>query len=386
MDKVRMGIIGVGNMGSSHVKWILGGEIPGMELTAIADRRASQRDLVRSIPGGEQVTCFTEGTELIDSGLCDAVLIATPHYDHPPLAIRAFAKGLNVLCEKPAGVFTKAVREMNAAAQASGKRFGIMFNQRTNAMYRKMREIVQSGELGAMKRCNWMVTDWYRSQSYYDSGAWRATWAGEGGGVLLNQCPHNLDLWQWICGMPVTVRAFVREGAWHDIEVEDDVTCYVTYENGATGVFITSTGDTPGTNRFEVLMDGGKLVAENGVLTMTKLAMGEKEFSATYKGGFGEPERTVIEVETDGENLQHVGVLRAFAKSLIENTPLVASGEEGIRGLTLSNAMHLSSWLDQTVTLPLDEDLFWEMLQKRIATSRHKTAESEVVLDTAGTY
>ncbi len=386
MQTVRMGIIGVGNMGSTHARSILGGDIPGMTLTAIADRRASQRDFVKSLPGGEAVTCFTEGTELIDSGTVDAVLIATPHYDHPVLAKAAFAKGLHVLCEKPAGVYTQAVQEMNEAATRSGRVFAIMFNQRTNALYRKMREIVSGGELGEIKRCIWIVTDWYRSQSYYDSGAWRATWAGEGGGVLLNQCPHNLDLWQWICGMPTTVRAFCREGAWHDIEVEDDVTCYTTYANGATGVFITSTGDTPGTNRFEILMDGGKLVAENGVLTMTKLSMGEKEFSATYKGGFGEPEKTETIVETDGENPQHTGVLKAFAGAILLGTPLVAPGEEGIRGLTLSNAMHLSSWLDQTVTLPLDEGLFLTELQKRIATSRHKADDGGKVLGTEGTY
>ncbi|MCL2810745.1 MAG: Gfo/Idh/MocA family oxidoreductase [Clostridia bacterium] len=386
MAVLRMGVIGVGNMGTSHIRWILDGDVPGMELVAVADQKQSRLDHVRALPGCEGIACFAEGTELIDSGTADAVLIATPHYDHPPLAIRAFERGLHVLCEKPAGVYTKAVREMNQAAARSGKRFGMMFNQRTNALYRKMREIIVSGELGEIKRTNWLVTDWYRSQSYYDSGAWRATWAGEGGGVLLNQCPHNLDLWQWICGMPVSIRAFCREGAWHDIEVEDDVTCYATYANGATGVFITSTGDTPGTDRFEVLMDKGKLVAENGVLTMTKLAMGEKEFSATYTGGFGEPERTVSVVETDGQNLQHVGVLRAFVDAALNGGPLVAPGEEGLFGLTLSNAMHLSSWLDKTVTLPLDEDLFLRLLKERAATSRHKTSDNDVVLNTEGSY
>ena len=386
MAVLRMGVIGVGNMGTQHVQWILEGQVPGMVLAAVADRNRSRLDFVRALPGAGGVACFAEGAELIDSGAVDAVLIATPHYDHPPLAIRAFERGLHVLCEKPAGVYTKAVRKMNEAAARSGKRFGMMFNQRTNALYRKMYEIVHSGELGEIKRSNWLVTDWYRSQSYYDSGAWRATWAGEGGGVLLNQCPHNLDLWQWICGMPVSVRAFCREGAWHDIEVEDDVTCYATYANGATGVFITSTGDTPGTNRFEILLDKGKLVAENGTLIMTKLAMGEKEFSATYKGGFGEPEHTVAVVETDGQNLQHLGVLRAFADAVLAGGPMVAPGEEGILGLTLSNAMHLSSWLGETVTLPLDEDLFERMLQERAATSRHKPEGGDIVFSTEGTY
>ena len=248
-----------------------------------------------------------------------------------------------------------------------------------------MKEIIDSGAMGRIRRTNWIITDWYRPQSYYDSGAWRSTWAGEGGGVLLNQCPHNLDLWQWICGMPSKVRAFTHEGKWHDIEVEDDVTAYVEYPNGATGVFITSTGDFPGTNRLEVTMDGGKLVCDGSKLMLYKADQFVDDFSATYKGGFGEPGLTVTEVETDGENPQHAGVLRKFAAHILRGEPLVAPGIEGINGLTLSNAMHLSSWLNETVELPLDEDRFLEELNKRRATSRLKTGPS-VTLDTEGTY
>ena len=222
-----------------------------MELTAVADRKESRRVWCKeNLP--ESVTIFEEGKDLIASGKCDAVLIAVPHYQHPELAIDAFDHDLHVLCEKPAGVYTKQVRLMNERAQASDKVFAMMFNQRTNCVYRKMHELVTSGELGAIKRVNWIITDWYRTQSYYDSGDWRATWDGEGGGVLLNQCPHNLDLLQWICGMPSRVHAFCHNGKWHDIEVEDDVTAYLEYPNGATGVFITTTADAPGTNRFEV--------------------------------------------------------------------------------------------------------------------------------------
>ena len=260
-----------------------------------------------------------------------------------------------------------------------------MFNQRTNCVYRKMKEIVDSGEMGKIRRTNWIITDWYRPQSYYDSGAWRATWGGEGGGVLLNQCPHNLDLWQWICGMPSKVTAFLHNGKWHDIEVEDDVTAYVEYPNGATGVFITSTGDAPGTNRLEVTLDGGKLVCDGKKLWMYKLDEFVDDFSAHWKNGFGAPGCTEIEVETDGENPQHAGVLRQFAAHLLRGEPLTALGEEGINGLMISNAMHLSSWTGKTVTLPIDEDLFLEELNKRRATSRLKTGAS-VTLDTEGTY
>lgn len=384
MEKVRLGIIGAGNMGSGHIGNYKKGLLPEIEITAVADRRQERRDWAKA-ELGDAVAIFSEGSDLIASGLVDAILIAVPHYQHPTLAIEGFQHNLHVLCEKPAGVYTKAVREVNEMAQKVNTTYAIMFNQRTNCVYRKMREIIQSGEMGRIRRTNWLITNWYRSQSYYDSGAWRATWSGEGGGVLLNQCPHNLDLWQWICGMPVRVRAFTHNGKWHDIEVEDDVTAYVEYPNGATGVFITSTGDTPGTNRFEVMLDGGKLVVENDKLYMYKLEMPEPEFTKTYKGGFGEPKYEKTEVETDGENPQHVGVLKAFAAHILKGEPLVASGIEGINGLTLSNAMHLSSWTDQTVELPLDEDKFLEELQKRVKTSRRKEGAS-ITLDTEGTY
>ena len=389
MEQVKIGIIGVGNMGSDHSKRIVNGDVPELKLVAVADRSQARRDWAKeNLP--EDVKIFNEGDELIDSGVCDAVLIAVPHYQHPTLAVRAFEKGLHVMCEKPAGVYTLAVREMNEAAKKSGKVFGMMFNQRTNCVYRKMHELVHSGELGAIKRVNWIITDWYRTQSYYDSGSWRATWDGEGGGVLLNQCPHNLDLIQWICGMPSRVRAFCHEGKWHDIEVEDDVTAYLEYPNGATGVFVTTTGDAPGTNRFEITLEMGKLVCElseqGTTLTLYKLAENEREFCRTCPQGFAKPEMEIIEVETDGQNPQHNGVLKAFAANILRGEPLVAGGEEGINGLTLSNAMHLSSWLDRTVELPLDEELFLSELNKRRAASNKKEEKEAVTFDVDGTY
>ena len=383
MEQVRLGIIGVGNMGTGHALSLMAGDVPEMALTAVADVNPARLLWAEeNLPG---VARFDDAQQLMESGLVDAVLVATPHYLHPPLVISALEHGLHVISEKPAGVYTKAVREMNEAAAKSDKTFAIMFNQRTNCVYRKMKEIISSGELGQIRRTNWIITNWYRSQSYYDSGSWRATWDGEGGGVLLNQCPHNLDLWQWLCGMPVKVQAFTHNGKWHDIEVEDDVTAYVEYANGATGVFITSTGDAPGTNRLEVTMDGGKLVCDGSTLKMYRLSQDINEFSATYKGGFGMPDVTEIEVETDGENPQHPGVLRAFAAHILRGEPLTAEGYEGINGLTLSNAMHLSSWLGRAVTLPLDEELFLAELNRRRATSRVKTGAA-VTLDTRGTY
>ena len=322
---------------------------------------------------------------MIDSGVCDTVIVATPHYFHSPIAIYAFEKGKNVLTEKPAGVYTKQVEEMNAAAKKSGKVFGIMYNQRTNPKFQKMREIVQSGELGELKRCIWIITNWYRTQAYYDSGTWRATWAGEGGGVLLNQCPHQLDLWQWIFGMPNRVMGHCKYGHWHNIEVEDEVTAYAEYPNGATGAFITTTGECPGTNRLEITGTKATLICQDGKLIMKKLEMDEREWCATCQEGFRAPSYETIEVETDGQNGQHPAVLNAFAAHILRGEPLVADGREGINGLMLSNAIHLSSWLGHPVTLPIDEKLFLEKLNERRATSLVKTGES-VFSDTNGTY
>lgn len=384
MEKVRLGIIGAGNMGSGHIGNYKKGLLPEIEITAVADRRQERREWARG-ELGEGVAIFSEGSELIASGLVDAILIAVPHYQHPGLAMEGFRHGLHVMCEKPAGVYTKQVREMNAAADACDRVFGMMFNQRTNCVYRKIKEMIDGGELGSIKRVNWIITDWYRTQYYYDSGAWRATWDGEGGGVLLNQCPHQLDLIQWLCGMPCRVRAFLHEGKWHDIEVEDDVTAYLEYPNGATGVFITTTGDAPGTNRLEISGDLGKVVCENDEITFFKNKVSDRAFSESATEGFAKPECERIQVETDGRNLQHVEVLCRFAGAILRGEALVADGREGMNGLTLSNAMHLSSWLDKTVDLPFDEDLYLELLNQRRATSRAKE-DRGVTLNTEGSY
>ncbi len=383
--KVKLGIIGLGNMGTGHTKNILAGKVPAIEVTAIADIDQARLDWAKeNLP--ESIARYASADELMQSGSCEAVLICVPHYDHPGIAIAALKQDLHVLCEKPAGVYTKQVREMNEFAASKPELvFAMMFNQRTNPVYRKMHEIVSSGAMGAVKRTNWIITNWYRTQAYFDSGSWRATWAGEGGGALINQAPHNLDLWQWICGMPKMVQAHCHFGKWHDIEVEDDVTAYVEYENGATGVFITSTADAPGTNRFEVTLEWGKLVCENNKLYQWKLSQNERELCYSSKEGFAKLEVDYSELVTEGENSQHNGILQNFAEAILHGAELIAKGAEGIDSLSLSNAMYLSSWLDRSIKLPLDEDLFLAELDKRRATSRQKKTGS-VVLDTEGTY
>lgn len=387
MSLLKVGVIGIGNMGSSHTLQLDGNEIEGATLTAVCDVCTKKIEWTKKNTTGE-VQFFQDEDAFLNEADIEAVIIATPHYNHPAFAKKAFANGLHVLVEKPAGVYTKSVREMNEAAKASGKVFSIMYNQRTKPLYQKLRELIQFGELGEIKRTNWIITDWYRSQSYYDSSEWRATWKGEGGGVLLNQAPHQLDLWQWTTGlMPKRIQAFSKFGKYHDIEVEDEVTAYVEYENGATGVFITSTGEAPGTNRFEIVGDRGKIVVENEKLTFYRLTQSEREFNASFTGGFGEPECWEIEIPIKGENRAHLGIIQNWIDAILKDTPLLAPGEEGVKGLEISNAIYLSSWLNKAIELPIDEDVYYEKLQEKVSNSTFKKKNSSnVTLSVDGTH
>ncbi len=363
MDIVRFGIVGIGNMGSAHAMQLFEGRVKGARLSAVCDCREERLQWAKE--RFEGVSLYENYESLLDSGEVDAVLIATPHKLHPIIACRAFERKLNVLTEKPAGIDTASVARMNQAAAESGTVFGIMYNQRTNQLYRKLHDLVQEGLLGEIKRFVWIINNWYRTQAYYDSGDWRATWNGEGGGVLLNQCPHNLDIWQWILGMPVRLRAFCREGHYHQIQVEDDATIYAEYEGGANAVFITSTGEYPGTNRMEISGTRGKAVVENGCLKLYLLDQDEREICYTSKEGMPQEKVNCQVIEQKEAGGGHLDILQNYTNAVLYGEELLAPGIEGIRGLTLSNAAYLSAWKDDWVSLPLNQQEFCEYLCKK---------------------
>ncbi len=374
MEAIRLGVIGIGNMGSEHCRSILAGRTPEIRLCAVADLRHSRRAWAReNLPSAVRV--FASGSELIRADACDAVLIAAPHPAHEPLAVEALRAGLDVLCEKPMAVTARQAGRMLAAARESGRTLALMFNQRTGSAYRAVRAMLRAGELGQIKRVLWTATDWYRSQRYYDSGAWRATWSGEGGGVLLNQCPHQLDLLIWLFGMPAAVRARCGEGQWHRIEVEDDVTAMLEFEGGATGVFVASTGDYPGTNRLEISGEYGKLVCEGGIIRLWKLDRSERGLCFSTPDPWPHPTawERVLRIDDPGEG--HVGVLNAFAAHLLRGEPTIASAEDGLNAIRLSNAIHLSAWTGERVALPADEARFEALLDERISRSAAKHGE-----------
>ena len=384
MDKVRYGIIGFGNIGNAHFDIQQG--LENAELVAISDINPSRLESAKE-KGGDKLKYFSNNEEMMKSGLIDAIIIATPHYVHPEIAIMGFENGLHVLTEKPAGVYTKQVNEMNEAAAKSDKLFGISFQNRFIPAYQKIHEMVASGVLGEICNVNIVVTDWFRTQTYYDSGTWRATWAGEGGGVLINQCPHNMDLWQWWLGMlPTKVTAFTHEGKWHDIEVEDDVTAYVEYANGANGVFVTSTGTYPNTNRVEIQGDLGKIIFENGKLIHQKSKESASKFLKESESLWNNPGMDEFEIECEPAGELHKKLVQNFTNAILGKEELYIPGTEGIKGLTISNAIHLSGWLGKTIELPLDEEMFLSELNKKIASSKKKEVVEKVAASMEGSY
>ncbi len=380
---IKVGIIGIGNQGGHYAQYMTQSKY--LELAAVADINPARLEWAKeTVPHAAR---FSDAIEMLDSGLIEACIVVTPHYDHPRYAIECMKRGIHVLVDKPAGVHTKQVREMNAMADAHPEiKFGVMFCLRTIEVYQKLHDLMASGEFGKMRRVNWIITTWYRPQAYYDSGAWRATWAGEGGAVLMNQCPHQLDLLQWICGVPTKVHSHLHFGKWHDIETEDDATVYMEFEGGATGVFVTSTGDARGTNRLEIQMDKGRFVVENDVLTIETYEMPEPIFSKNSKTPFDTLSSTTEEFRGITPDHFHFLVLDAWAESILGTGEMIADGREGINSTMITNAMQLSSFLGKTVELPFDDELFYQELMKRVATSKAKTNVREVVVDTAGSF
>lgn len=360
METVRFGIVGHGNMGSHHARSLKAGLIEDATLGAICDTDPAALEKARQI---HDVPMFATHQELLAANACDALIIATPHYFHPPIALDAFAAGVHVLSEKPAAVSIHAARYLNAEYEAKYRhlKFGIMFQQRAYTLWRKLREVIASGELGEIRRITWIVTDWFRTWSYYGSGGWRATWAGEGGGVLINQCPHNLDLIQWLTGgmMPTRVTAVATIGKTHPIEVEDEVNAILEYPNGATGHFVTTTGEAPGTNRLEIAGDRGKIIAERGSITFYRTLESVDQVNRTTPKSFPTMETWKCEIAVPHDpGKHHEQVATAFVKSIGEGSPLIAEGIEGVRGLEIGNAMLMAGLTRTPVDLPMDGRAF----------------------------
>src|SRR5437867_480549 len=373
MNKVRLGIIGLGNIGQHHAGYLSAGKVSRAELVAVSD----------AVPGKlekyKPLKIFSDGEELIRSGLVDAVIIATPHYQHTTLGIAALNQGVHAMVEKPISAHKADAERLIAAHKRSPKVvFAGMFQLRAEPRYLRIQKLIQSGELGQVVRMSWIMTDWFRTEAYYASGGWRATWKGEGGGVLLNQCLHNLDAMQWLLGMPARVRGFCQLGRFHHIEVEDNVSAYLEYPNGATGTFVSSTGEAPGTNRFEIVGTRGKVVLERDRLSFTRNEADMIEFSKTAKQGFVKPEVWNVEIPFENTANAHAILMQNFVNAILDGEPLIAPGAEGIHSVELANVMLYSSLLGETVELPMDSAAYERKLNELIAESKIEKKVVEV--------
>ena len=385
--KVGFGIIGIGNMGTAHSQMME--NIGNVELVAVCDIKEKAFD--RLAPATrEKVNCYTDVEEFWKDPKLEAVLIAVPHYFHVDLAIAAMEHGKHVIVEKPIAVHKAEAERLIAAAEKYPQLVrSTMFNQRTVPAHRKLKELIDNGELGKINRVNWIITDWFRTQIYYDSGDWRATWAGEGGGVLLNQCPHQLDLMQWLFGLPVMVSAQAKIGKHHDIEVEDEVNAYLEYADGCVGNFITSTGEAPGTNRLEITAERGRVVLENGAITFIRNEVATHDQIANAKGGFEKPGTWECKINLHTESRpQHAIIVENVANAILKGEQLIAPLAEGIRGLELGNAMLMSGLTGQAVNLPIDSQKYAEMLAGLIANSKRgeKTVREAEQANMSSTY
>ncbi|AXK45661.1 Gfo/Idh/MocA family protein [Brachybacterium saurashtrense] len=359
---VRLGIIGYGAQGGMYAGVISDGKVEGMSLGAIADTDPAKKELAAE--KHPDVPFYDDYLAMLDSGDVDAVVTTVPHYLHPEMTITALGKGIHTLTEKPAGVYTKQVEEMNAFAAAHPETtFAIMFNQRTNPVYTDLKALIDSGELGALRHTSWIITSWWRPQGYYDQSAWRATWGGEGGGVLVNQAPHQLDLWQWLAGAPKKVFAKLAFGFRRDIATEDEVNALVDFGDGVTGHFMTSTNDVIGTDRLELLFDKGKVVVDKSTkVTVYRLSEDERvlsekmtmqEVSQLFRGEL-DPSTLYTVEEKEYESawgVQHIEVLTNFAAHVNHGTPLIADGAEGLNGVRLASGMQLSAWTGREIDL-----------------------------------
>ncbi len=374
---LKIGIIGFGALGSFYARMISKEHrVEGLALGAICDIDPAKREQARQLYPD---ACVYESIDqvLLDKK-CDFISIAVPHYLHPALTIQALEAGMPVVVEKPAGIVPKYVKEMNAVADKHPQvPFGIMLNQRTNPIFKRVHEITSSGELGRLRQFVW-VSRQFRTQKYYDSGSWRATWGGEGGGVLVNQAPHQIDLMQWMFGMPERVFATTNMGFRRNIAVENDVCAQFVYSNQATGVFITCTHDIMGEDRLTAVYDRGRIrVLDSRRLEIERLVDDEEKLGTEYSDEALNDLRKmnklytteIIEKENDPfANSEHAKLFKAFVDHLNNpEKPMVAKGVDGINGVLLASAIQLSGWLKEPVNVPVDDEVYLKELNKRIS-------------------
>jgi len=368
MEQVRFGIVGTGGMGSGHARTMQG--IEEIRLAAVCDIAP---DVANSVGEEYNVPYMTDYHDLVDLDEVDALIVATPHYFHPEVVVYALEQGKPVISEKPIAVTVAAADAMVEAAQRTGTPFGVMHQTRTEAIWRAAGEITNSGRLGALYR-TMMIYATFRSQAYYDSAGWRATWKGEGGGVLINQAPHSIDRFTWLGGLPSKVTA-VTQTRGHVIEVEDVAGAMLEYANGATGYIYCSTTEAPTSEIMEFSGEKGKLRIVDDQIRFWEIPDGVHGFSDSSPEMWAHPEMSEVPVEIPEGERGHGAILRNFARHLLYGEDLLSPGVEGLKTVEMINAIIMSGGTGQSVDVPVDRAKYDAYLAELVATSTFQKRE-----------
>jgi len=367
---IRIGIAGIGFIAEEYIKLITAGRIQNAEVRALSSRNRSHMEAVKEKYQLDAVL-FTDYEAMLSSGLIDAVMICTPHFHHPGMAIKAIRRGIHTMIEKPVGIFPEELRELAESLQTHPDvKAGVLYCRRTNPIYQQIKDFLDSGELGQLKRVTWIITNAsvYRTQAYYNSATWRGTYVGEGGGLLLNQVSHHIDMLVWLLGLPKAIQANCYSAVERNIEVENEVSITMEYPGQAIGQFISSTREFPGTNRLEISCSKAQLILENEKdLTVRKLGVEETEFNRTTNIPFA-----FIPYEEEIHNFEpyenpeiQARIVNNFISAVTDGKPIACPVEDAIRSQQFIIGAYLSSWQEKKLTLPADGKAFTEELKKR---------------------
>jgi len=289
----------------------------------------------------------------------DVAVIVTPHPLHPSMTIDCLRAGCHVLVEKPMAVDVAEADQMITEAEKSGRILAINFQQRFRPIIERARALVAEGAIGPLVR-TLSIEPWFRTAYYYRTATWRATWKGEGGGVLLNQAPHTLDILCHLAGMPSKVWGWTRT-RYHAIEVEDTAQAMLEYPNGAPGYLTVSTVEAGVQPRVQIIGERGAIELMGDQLTVHRFSPSTREYMLTSDEMFGKPKTTSETLEFDA-GLGHQAVYHDLKAAIADGRPPRADGREAIMSLELANAIVLSSYAGGPVTLPLDRAAYGELL------------------------
>lgn len=350
---LRYGLLGAGVVAGMHLDALA--QLEEVELVGIA---AHDFDAAEARARDHGCRAFARNEELLAQEL-DVVVVGTPHPSHAELAIAALESGAHVLCEKPLAPEAREADAMIAAADRAGLLLGVCFQQRFRPVIEAAKRLIDEGRLGTLVRAS-VVDPWYRPHAYYASADWRGTWKGEGGGILMNQAPHTLDLLCHLAGPPVTAWGLAQRRA-QPMEAEDTATALLTYPEGAVGTVAVSTLE-PGEQRIELVGDRGRIEIVGETLRFERFDPPISEHLVAATEMFAAPDRVAEEVELPPGRGDHLALHTDFAAAAREGREPRVPGREALWSLELANAIVLSTHEQRAVPLPVDREAYRSLL------------------------